>query len=172
MNGRLQQALDSLENETAIILTKVSAMSVEKYNHTANGHWSVNQILNHLMSSERLSLQYMKKKSLGVNDLDDSGWLEEMKIIMLKVSQRLPLRYKVPRVVLEHTSSIAEFEQLRSEWRKIRSGLTLFAQNIEDRNVRKKIYKHPVAGRLDVIQAVIFFREHMHHHLPQIQRLL
>jgi hypothetical protein len=147
-------------------------MSVEKFNHGSINNWSVNQILNHLMSSERLALLYMRKKSLGVNDLDNSGWLEELKSVMLKVSQRLPIRYKAPRAVVEHTSSIADFEQLRTEWQQVRAGLIQFAGKIEEKNIYKKIFKHPVAGRLNVIQAIVFFREHLRHHLPQIQRLL
>ncbi|HEY5919711.1 MAG TPA: hypothetical protein VIU13_19965, partial [Chryseolinea sp.] len=63
-------------------------------------------------------------------------------------------------------------EELERRWTLIRMELRQFLDTIEATNMRKLIYKHPVAGRFNVIQCLMFMREHYHHHLPQIKRLL
>ncbi|HNC28695.1 MAG TPA: DinB family protein, partial [Cyclobacteriaceae bacterium] len=57
-------------------------------------------------------------------------------------------------------------------WDKARHELNNFLNSIADRHSRRLIFKHPVAGMLDVRQSVAFMYEHVRHHLPQIKRLL
>lgn len=173
MNPKLRAIFDSVETQRKQILQEVSTLTADQFGASINGKWSIAQILTHLLTSERLSLNYMKKKSLGVDKLSDSGLFETLKSGALKLSQRLPfLKYKAPKYVVENTPQPMSFNELSDHWNTLRNELKNFLEGIEDRNVRKKIYKHPVAGRLDVIQAVSFFREHIIHHLPQIKRIL
>jgi hypothetical protein len=173
MNAELGKLLNDIEAQRQQILRQVSGLTADRYNQCINGKWSIAQILTHLLTSERLSLGYMKKKSLGVDKVGNSGVLESLKSSLLKASQRLPfLRYKAPKYVIENTPQPLPFEHLNRDWDELRNELRKFLESIEDKNIRKKIYKHPVAGRLDVVQAVTFFHEHIIHHLPQIKRLL
>lgn len=173
MNSKLQQLFDLLEAERTALLSELALHDQQKLRlPSSSGGWSVQQIIAHLITSERLSLAYMKKKSLGIDSLDDSGIVEEIKMIILKLSQRLPFKFTAPKAVVEHTPENQTLEQLQIQWDKLRNDLRSFLENITDQNIRKKIYKHPVAGRLDCVQAVSFFREHFYHHYPQIKRLL
>lgn len=173
MNAELRELFGDIEYQRQQILQQVSALTPDRFHRSVNGKWSVAHILTHLMTSERLSLGYMKKKSLGVDQVGNSGLLESIKSLSLKLSQRLPfMRYKAPKYVVENTPQALPFEDLSRDWTALRVELEKFLENIDDKNIRKKIYKHPVAGRLDVVQAVSFFREHIIHHLPQIKRLL
>ena len=92
-------------------------------------------------------------------------------IFLLKISQRVPLKYKAPKAVVQHTPEPLSLSELKEQWNSLRNDLRDFLEKIEDKNIRKKIYRHPV-GRFNVVQAVTFFREHFQHHLPQIKRLL
>ena len=172
MNARLRNVFDKAEQERKSVLDLVGSLSDEKLFAHPEKRWSVSLILTHIIISETMSLQYMKKKSLGIDQLHDSGIAEEIKMIILKISQRLPLKYKAPKIVLERTPPALSLIEIVSQWNNSRVELRSFMESIEPKNIKKKIYKHPVAGRLDVIQAVIFFREHVNHHLPQIKRLL
>jgi hypothetical protein len=174
MNIKLQQLYDRLEVDRKILLAKVELVPDEKINRQpAPGKWSLGEVLSHIVASERGSTGYMKKKSLGIDQVDNSGIVESLKIGLLIASQRLPfLKFKAPKILLDHTPQLHSAETIIRQWDKARTDLKTFLEAVEDKNLRKKIYKHPIAGRLDVVQAITFYREHIIHHSPQINRLL
>ncbi len=174
MNSDFLSIYNKLERQRNEIFDQVKNLSVERFNHTpSEGKWSISQILTHILVAEQLSVGYMKKKALGIDQLKDSGILEVLRLGLLKVSQRLPsIKYKAPNVVLANTPPAFPIGELISRWETHHKELKNFLDSIQDKNVRKVIYKHPLAGRLDARQAMVFFREHINHHLPQIRRLL
>jgi len=172
MHNKLQERFNRLEQAQQQLLKKLSTYPDAKLNTSPPGKWSVGYILAHLMTSERLMLIYMKKKSRGMATIGNSGMLEEVKMMLLKISQRLSFRYKAPVYVVEHTKELASLTDLTQRWQSTRQDLKTFLENTHDENLYKLIYKHPVAGRLNLLQALDFMLEHFHHHLPQINRLL
>lgn len=174
MNPGFQSIFDELETQRAEILNQVKALSVEKFNYSPSlEKWSISQILTHILVAEQLSLLYMRKKSLGIDQLKDSGIVQSFTIQLLKASQRIPaIKFKAPKVVLTNTPPAYPLEELTTRWESHRSNLKKFLEGLGDKNVKKLLYKHPIAGRLDARQALVFFREHIIHHLPQINRLL
>ncbi len=174
MNVKLQRLYDQLEADRKMLLAKVELIPEEKFNRQPSpDKWSLGEVLSHIVASEAGSTRYMKKKSLGVDQVDNSGMVESLKLGLLILSQRLPfLKFKAPRIVLDHTPQFHSVESIIRQWDEARTDLKTFLEKVEDKNIRKKIYKHPVVGRLDVVQAVTFYREHIIHHSPQIKRLL
>ncbi len=172
MNTKLQLLFDSLERERAGLLASIKNLSPDKQQHAPEGKWSIQQILAHLIAAEKLSIMYLHKKILGIKEAEDTGALEEIKMVLLQISQRLPLKFKAPKVVVENTPSYATFEELITDWDKTRAELKTLLEKFEDSQIRKKIYKHIRAGRLNIQHALLFFREHIIHHTPQIKRLL
>jgi len=100
-----------------------------------------------------MSLIYMKKKSQDIDQVGNSSLIESFKLLALKMSQRLPLRYKAPQVLVENTSEPMPLPAVIKKWNTIRMDLYTFPEAMHEENIRKKIYKHPIAGRLDVLQA-------------------
>lgn len=134
--------------------------------------WSVLQILTHLYTSEKLSISYIKKKSLGIESLDNAGLKQTLLMPVLKISQRLPFRFKAPRVVVENTPDPMPLDQLINQWNLLRLELRSHLDHLADTHVHKLVYKHPIAGRLSLPQAMQFFAEHITHHKPQIIKVL
>jgi len=173
MNKLLASVLTELEKQREEILQSVSHLSDEAFSRAPQpGKWSVAQILTHILTSEKLSLAYMKKKVQGIDQLKDSGVMESLRLWLLIVSQRIPVKYKAPKVVVENTPETLSLNQLTEEWANLRKELAAFLSTIDDKHARRVIYKHPMAGRFDVQQTLIFFREHIRHHRPQIGRIL
>ena len=174
MNVKLQQLFDQLEYDRKILINQIANIPAEKFNRQpVAGKWSLGEVLSHIVAAEHGSTSYMKKKSLGIDQVDNSGIVESIKLAVLIVSQRLPfLKFKAPKIVVENTSQFHSAENIIKQWDEVRTDLKLFLEKVADKNIRKKIYKHPFAGRLNVVQAVIFYREHIIHHSPQIKRLL
>jgi hypothetical protein len=172
VNKGLEKMFEKLERQRKFILSEVSRMPVSTYGKAAGNKWSVAKILMHLVTTEQMSLTYVRKKSLGIENLKKSGPMEAIKMVALKISQRLPIRYNAPKAIVERTPEPLPLEALTLEWLKLRMELKAFAETVSEENVRKKIFKHPFAGNFKLEQGLDFIYEHIRHHWPQIKRQL
>lgn len=172
MNKTLQHLFQALEDQRLALLQSVSQIPKDRLNRHPDGKWSVNQIIGHLISAERLSVSYLNKKIQGIEVARNTGLVEELKMAALKISQRLPLKFKAPRVVVENTPAETDFKKLEEEWTHVRVELKLVLERVEDRHIKRKIYRHVRAGMLNIQQALQFLKEHVGHHAPQIRNLL
>jgi hypothetical protein len=172
VNRKLQyhfNRLEAIKEEALALSESLSAVDLE---FSPNGKWSAGQILTHILTSERLALQYMKKKLLGVNELSNAGFIQPIKLVVLKISQRLPVKYKVPEGIRINTPAFAGKEQLLKSWDEERRHLHTFLSAIKEENTDKLIFKHPIAGMFSAAQGLEFLREHIIHHMPQIARIV
>ena len=172
MNSILERQFSLLQQSKDNILALISPIDESEFHKNTPGSWSIGQILVHLVTSERLALEYMKKKSLGVDTLEKSGFIESVKLAILKISQRLPIKYKVPKTIRERTPEPPRKDELLLLWQNERQQLKMFLESIPHQHVNKKIFKHPIAGMFNASQGVAFLREHLLHHRPQIVRLV
>jgi uncharacterized damage-inducible protein DinB len=174
MNPSFQNLFEDLEDQRVKILESVRQLTPEQLNRSVSpGKWSVAQILSHIITAERMSLKYVEKKMQGIHDVADSGWWEELKLFALKVSQRLPgIKFKAPKRVLENTSFYGDHDTIHKEWDRVRSDFKMLLSNITSEQAKKLVYRHPIAGYLNVRQCLVFFREHIIHHTPQIKKLI
>lgn len=172
MHSHFQEAYDKLERQRQQLLGRIKDLPEDVYATAPKGKWSIAQIITHLLTSERLSVGYMKKKSLGIETLPDSGLKQVIVSGILKISQRVPFRYKAPAVIVENTPEALPAEEVIRDWDKSRNDLKQFLESIPSKHYRRLIFKHPIAGMLNAEQALKFMYEHINHHLPQIHRLL
>ncbi len=172
VNKKLKESFVSLEKQKATLLGDLANLSSDKLNHQKEGRWSINQIIAHLIAGEKLSVAYLQKKIGAINEVDNTGVFEEIKMIALIISQRLPLKFKAPRVVVENTTHSTDMVTLEKEWASVREELRQLLEKVGDDQVKRRIYKHVRAGKLNILHALIFFREHIIHHYPQIRRLM
>ncbi len=174
MNASLQRLFNEIELQRAAILNSVAHLTDDQLNaRLIPGKWSVAEILSHIISAERLSLVYLNKKVQAIDTTKDSGIWEEVKINLLKLSQRMPgLKFKVPRTLEEKMAQYNSMSALRAEWDLARKDLHAFLEKIPNDKTERMIYRHVRAGYLNIRHALIFFREHIIHHTPQIKRLV
>ncbi len=114
----------------------------------------------------------MTKKIQGIDQAGKTGFIDEFKMIILKISQRLPIKFKAPQIVVNATPEYLNLDELEKDWVKTRNDFRQLIDSVPEHQLNKKIYKHIIVGRLNTIQAVKFLREHTIHHWPQIKRLL
>ena len=173
MNKSLLQSFHALELQKENVLGVVSVLSPESFSRSPHpGKWSVAEILTHLIVSEQLSLGYMRKKVAVIKELPNSGISSVLRMLVLKISQRIPLKYKAPGIIISKTPQPMSLEEVKTTWAHLREELKTLLQSIEEEDQKKLIFKHPLAGKFNAHQAVIFMKEHTHHHLPQIYRLI
>ncbi|MCZ8217087.1 MAG: DinB family protein [Cyclobacteriaceae bacterium] len=173
MNRALEKIYVTLELQQSDLFNQLQGYtSSQLQKKPSPASWSVLQILTHLYASEKLSFNYIKKKSLGIQAIGNAGLKQAILMPILKVSQRLPFRFKAPKVVVENTPEPLSLEQLIDHWSLLRLELKAHLENVSDGNLKKLVYKHPIAGRLSLPQAMQFFAEHINHHQPQIKKAL
>lgn len=173
IHQQLLSVFQEIEKQRLHTLDVIKGVTHEKlFRAPAPGKWSLMQILAHLVTAEKMSLAYLQKKILGIDDAADTGWKEDLRIGLLKISQRLPLKFKAPGRVVESTPAYTSFDQLRSDWDSVRAQLAEILERFPENRLKRKVYKHPFAGMLNITQMLIFFREHITHHQPQIRRVL
>jgi hypothetical protein len=172
MNSRLQSLFDSIEVQRHALLLSLKDLPAEKLNHQVSNKWSINQIVAHLISAEHLSVKYIEKKILGIEQIGDTGVIAEMKMLLLQASQRIPLKYKAPKKVVENTLAETDINKLIEQWDAVRIDLKNLLEKIGDSQIKRAIYRHVRVGLINIQHAVKFFGEHVHHHTPQIRKQL
>lgn len=172
MNNSLLHLFDLLETQRNELLGLIATLSHEQLHAHPEGKWSIAQILSHLITSEKLSVLYLNKKMLGIRESPDTGLKEDLIMIALVISQRLPFKFKAPKVLVERTVQYQSGLQLIEAWEKTRHELKEILARFNDDQLKRKIYKHPLAGMLNIQQALRFFKVHSVHHTPQIKSLL
>jgi hypothetical protein len=173
MNERLGHTFSGIEKQRAQLLSALRDQPEQRLHWSPPGKWSILRILSHLIAGERTGLEYVRKKILGVQTVGDSGPFESFKMSILVLSQRLPLlKYKAPRLIEDRTVVLRDLASVEREWSALREEWRSFLENIPEQHVNKKIFRHVVAGRLNIEQGLRFFAEHVTHHRPQIDALL
>lgn len=172
MHPKVDKIFRKAEAERKAVLQLLKDVPDDKLHRAPDGKWSASQIVFHLIEAERISVIYIRKKYLGADTAGDTGLWEEMKYRLLRISQRLPLRYKAPAVLAQHSPLRLSCEELEARWQELREDFRRFLEPLPHPVLKKKLYRHVVAGRLNIYHALGFFNDHLQHHLPQIKRLL
>lgn len=174
MHPSCQLLFDQIESRKEEILHSFRSMSAEQFNRRPQEtKWSAAEVLSHLVTAERLSVAYMHKKAQGIATLDRTGLWEEVVMGILIVSQRMPgLKFKAPKRVVENTTVLMTLPEIEKAWKAVREDLRKLMETLPKEDWSRKVYRHPAAGYLNLKHALIFFREHLIHHAPQLRALL
>ncbi len=173
MNLYFQTTWQELERSRKQVMDMLTGLTNEEFLFTPHAEaWSLGQVIMHIITVERLSLHYMKKKAQDLSRSRNSGFGAIVRLWIFIASQRLPFKFTAPRVVVRHTPSFQSVQETIGEWNNLRQDMHYFLSNLPAGYHKRLIYKHPQAGRFDARQALVVLREHLLHHLPQIKRLL
>jgi len=172
MHPQVASRFKALENQKEATLQILHHLTDEQWKQRPQPNkWSALEILAHIVTTEKLSIEYLQKKKNAIAQVGDSGILENLKMLLLKLSQRAPgLKYKARRYVQQNTNTYPDKESLLKDWAYWRAQLKNVLEDIPADMWKRKIYKHPFVGYLNVSQAVAFFGEHIIHHTPQLVR--
>jgi len=164
------QTLQKSKND---LLSKVSDLSVAQLNTTQiEGKWSIAQILYHVYLAEKLSLQYMKKKTSDLSQVKTSGLKEAFKSVLLQISLKLPIKFKAPKAIADSLPEEIEWNDFLLSWGDTRDELYKFIEWLPEEAINKSIFRHPRTGMMKLSQTVDFYHAHFNHHVPQVMAQL
>lgn len=168
----LLSEFDGMEADRQKLLKKLSGNSESTLEKKPSpNEWSVTEVIYHLIVAEGGALKYMQKKlEVGGHDRAKANAGFKQRFLNFMIS--LPVKYKAPKVVELPKDTKVTFPQALSEWNEIRNGLRKEYESVDEQLIGNELFKHPLMGKMNLVQSVRFMRQHMNRHIGQIERTL
>lgn len=161
MEDERQQLLQMLSDHPTTALEKKPSAN----------EWSVTETIYHLVVAERASLNYLNKK-LEVGGFGTASFNAGIKQRLLNFIISLPIKFKAPKVAQIPEGKHVSYDEAINEWNSVRSEMNAAYHGLSDDFCTKELFKHPFAGKMNVVQGLKFMRQHMNRHIGQIERTL
>jgi hypothetical protein len=172
VNSKLNELFERLEKQRINLLLQLETYPNEKLNlPAANNKWSVNQIIEHLILAEEISIKSIQAKVLTAKHFEPTGLPTAVRKLLLRIFLRSPLKFSAPALV-SNPHSTAEIADLKTKWDTIRIQLKELLEWLPEHVLTKCIYKHPVAGKMSIYGGLDFMYEHVRRHRLQIFKVL
>ncbi len=167
--GKQFARLESMRNR---LLANLDAHDEARLNQSpADGGWSPGQVLAHVIEAERMSLEYVRKRTQDPESTSRRTLRQWLNGVILTSAMRSPLKFEVPPTVGQ-PPEIVDLAALQRDWQQVRDGWREFLSSFPPELRNNAIYRHPVAGPLSLDQALAFLVSHLRRHRKQIQRAL
>lgn len=168
MNSKLSTAYKKLEDSRQQLLDELRSVSAEKLQTSpAPGKWSVAQVFYHLNKAEGMSVLYVSKKRLDVNNLRITGFKEWFRLLIVKLGFLSPLKFKAPVNLLGDVPEKVDYNEIVAQWNETRNKLKELLESLPEDLLVKNVFKQPAAGRLNIYQMLEFMQFHFNRHRIQ-----
>jgi hypothetical protein len=172
VNKVLSEKFSRLEDSRLVLiedLKKKSEKTLEASPHP--GKWSVSQIFYHLNKAESLSVLYVSKKRLDLQNLKRTSIAEQIKIILLKLRFMLPIGLTAPADVLGNVPENVKYNAIVAEWNETRSKMKELLESLPEDILFKNVFKQPAIGRINIYQMLDFIQAHFNRHKRQVEKI-
>ncbi len=171
MNTKLQKRFAALEFQRIQLIQQLSTTSVRVLNKNPQpDKWSPNQIIQHLIFAEELSCKSIKAKVVTGN-FEKAGIMSAVRELLLKLFLRTKIKFKAPVAVSKIPENL-EFSVLQVKWEESRKQLAELLDSLPEELLNKYIFKHPVAGKMNIYGGLAFMQEHVRRHAKQINNMI
>ena len=172
MNQKIQPLWAKLEKNRLDLLQSLEKRDPSVLNQKPSPEaWSVNQNIMHLIEAETASLTYMRKKLSFDTHLPQAGLKSHWRRFVLKLAFALPIKVKAP-ANLENFPDDLNFEDLKNRWSALRTEYVTFLEALPDNLVTAELWRHQLAGKMNMAQMIGFFNDHVQRHRGQIERTI
>ena len=137
------------------------------------GQWSPLQVCMHMYLAEKRSLAYVKKKLSFDPNLKKAGIVTWIRHLTLQWYLKSSFKFKAPKAttVFDETLELS-LGKIKRDWLQERQAMRLYLTSVPATFLDKTVYRHPIVGRLSLLQMVRFFTVHFERHLEQIHSRL
>lgn len=171
MNKDLIARIDDLEHLRKEIVSQYDSYSTDQLTFKPDPQqWNLLQILDHIVTSEKMSAIYIKRQLNGKKYPPSPGVKSSYRYALLKLALKLPFKYKAPSIV-DSTGKTPDLKNLQESWSTIRKEIHSIVENTDEELLDLGVYKHPRAGLLDMEKALDFLDIHIRHHQKQMERI-
>lgn len=170
--ANLTERITTLEKHRKDLLASLQGFSHEELNRKPNEtSWSAIQNLHHLIMAERGALAYLEKKTQHTAKVKKTGFNNNLRYFALQAFFYIPfLKIKAPKVVADVPTQPISLVETIKEWDEVRIKLIALCNSLSTNELDKELFKHPLAGKLNIYQMLGFLDEHLMRHAAQALR--
>ena len=173
MSFRLQQIIDEIEKTRSQLLTKVSGSSQSEFDfRPLPDQWSIGEILHHLSIIENQITHVVAKKiqraeRMGLTpDPSGESILHSLDQFAIETT---PQKITSPQFAVPTKGK--KKEDLLEELKKSRAALIEKLNKAHAFDLSRLQFPHPVLGRLNMYQWILYVGKREERHIHQIERL-
>jgi hypothetical protein len=168
----LQSQLSRLEADRKNLFNDLKKHSDELLNKKPRpGAWSVAEVLAHMMAAEEYSLKYLQKKVINTAESGEESLKNKWRWLLVQAVFTFNIKFKSPDLV-EPKIGFTTLAELDNRWTATRNETTKIISTLSDKEMNKTLWKHAVAGKMNLHHMVQFFGIHYGRHRKQIDRTL
>ncbi len=172
MNAKLTAQFATIEKSRKDLFDDLKSYDDEVINKKPSpGAWSIAQVAEHLILGEENSLKYLQKKTLDTSKVPVAGLRSKWRFLLTNTVFVLNISFKAPAIVVPPDSFVT-VEELDKKWARVRNDTYQLLNRLPEADYKREIWKHAVAGKMDIYQMLSFFNIHFNRHRKQIYRTL
>ena len=171
MDRTTRDQLDRLDRETESLLRELEQFSHSELNAPPKANaWTAIQTMHHLILTERLALQYLRKKLSFDPELKPAGWREKAREWLMALYFRTGLKRKAPANISgDRLPQEATLAATAEQWRALRKEYRDYLSGLDSGLFAMRIFNHPVVGHLSLPGMLYFHYLHFRHHRKQVR---
>lgn len=172
MNAQLEKQFLQLEEERKDLFNELKNYSDDIINKKPSPEkWSVAEVIAHLITAEEMSLKYLSKKIQDTSKEKPEVFKHKYRWLLVQIVFTFNIKFKAPEIV-EPKMGYQTLADLGTKWNDVRNQTLRVLQKLSDEEVNKTLWKHAIAGKMNLHHMVQFFGVHYHRHVKQIHRTL
>jgi uncharacterized damage-inducible protein DinB len=166
----LQARLDEIQSRRRRTLAELAAASAEQREfHPRAGAWSQLDVARHLTLVEGKTTRVLAQRRVtGVPRRPVVDAFVRQPLLWLYFGS--PWRAKIPAQSVAPDPAMS-FEQVTRDWEAAHAMLAQHLDTIGAHDTRTIVYRHPVAGYMDIFDTLRFVAGHHDHHREQLGRI-
>ncbi len=170
MNSKVKKALDRLDNNLRQTLEYMDGLSEEKLYQAPTDAWNGAQILHHIYQSEMGVAAYVTKKMMADRkEIGKTGFSGLVRSYLLnRALKNYAKKFRVPSS-LAPVPEKPYYAETKANFLENRRKISELLGKFDGDMVSRGYFKHPRAGRLNIVQTLSFMNEHMERHSEQIR---
>lgn len=171
MNKQLSEAFDEWDEARIQFIQLLEKCPRElRAEHPKEG-WNMLQVMEHVITSEVGTLEYMMKKTQApAAEIPVAGAESATGSAQLNRALKSEGKWKKPDVLPDPTGA-QSFDNMAAYWENLREKYRAFLDDLDPAYFDRAIFKHPFSGRLNLYQTVEFLTNHLVHHGYQLARI-
>lgn len=165
----MELLLRQIQERRSAIVAEIGALSPNDQRWREHERaWSALDILEHLVLAEGFVLGDLSTAASRANPLPTPS--ERVKSVIVWMVLRFGIRARVPARAMRPTGR-GVFNDLTARWDAKHEQLRAFASALDDAGLRRRVFRHPIAGPMHTEQALRLMFAHMGTHQRQLARL-
>lgn len=170
MIPKIEKKFNQLNEKLNAVLEYMDSLPEEKLVQKPEGAWSAVQILRHLQMAETGTVAYLQKKvQAPPAEVSSAGFAGRVRSFLLSRALRnYRTKFKAPPVIGEVEEN-PNYSEVKDAYKKARADLEAILDQFDAKMAGKAYFKHPVAGKINIHQTLVFLQDHLNRHADQIK---